>query len=74
MKDGDEDAVTDTETSPNSFSLPELILKRSNIFVTFRAADYDIEYFSAAVQEQILGLPDTLAARSNVNWRSLMVA
>jgi phage-related protein len=71
MGDGDEDAVTDTEASPNSVSLPELTLKRNNIFVTFGAADYDIEYFSAAVQEQILGLPDTLAARYVVLTRRM---
>ncbi|HQR76425.1 MAG TPA: hypothetical protein PLR35_08365 [Burkholderiaceae bacterium] len=35
--------------------------------------DYSIEYYSEAVQEEILSLPDTLAARYVVLTRRMVV-
>lgn len=42
-----------------------------NIFVSMGAMDYDIRYYSEAVQELIFELPDTLAARYVVLTRRM---
>lgn len=47
-------------------------MRRNNIFVTFARVDYAITYYSAAVQEEILALPDTLAARYIVLTRRMV--
>ena len=41
------------------------------MFVIVYSADYRIEYYSEAVQEQIFALPDTLAARYVVLTRRM---
>ena len=43
-----------------------------NIFVILYAMDYTITYYSESVQEQILDLPDTLAARYVVLTRRMV--
>jgi phage-related protein len=47
-------------------------LQSNNIFVIFTPVDYAITYYSAAVQEEILALPDTLAARYIVLTRRMV--
>ncbi len=43
-----------------------------NIFVTFRTMEYKIRYYSEAVQDDILDLPDTLAAGYVVPTRRMV--
>lgn len=43
----------------------------NNIYVTICQVDYSITYYSEAVQEEILELPDTLAARYIVLTRRM---
>lgn len=47
-------------------------LTKHNIFVTLKPMDYTITYYSESVQEQILDLPDTLAARYVVLTRRMV--
>lgn len=47
-------------------------LTQHNIFVTLKPMDYTITYYSESVQEQILDLPDTLAARYVVLTRRMV--
>ena len=47
-------------------------LTKNNIFVTFKPIDYTIAYCSEAVLEEILELPDTLAARYVVLTRRML--
>jgi phage-related protein len=47
-------------------------LRPNNIFVIVDRVDYAITYYSAAVQEEILALPDTLAARYIVLTRRMI--
>jgi phage-related protein len=44
----------------------------SNKFVTINPLDYTISYYSEAVQDQIIELPDTLAARYVVLTRRMV--
>ena len=46
-------------------------MKKANIFVSVRAVEYTIRYYNITVQEQVLGLPDTLAARYVVLTRRM---
>ena len=43
-----------------------------NIFVNLRAMEYEIRYYSEAVQDDILDLPDTLAAQYVVLTRRMV--
>jgi ribonucleotide reductase beta subunit family protein with ferritin-like domain len=43
-----------------------------NIFVNIWAMEYEIRYYSEAVQDEILDLPDTLAARYVVLTRRMV--
>ena len=43
-----------------------------NIFVKLQAMEYEIRYYSEAVQDEILDLPDTLAARYVVLTRRMV--
>ena len=45
---------------------------KNNTFVIFAAADYTISYYSEQVQDEILALPDTLAARYVVLTRRMV--
>jgi phage-related protein len=47
-------------------------LTKINIFVLIRVMEYEIRYYSEAVQEAILDLPDTLAARYVVLTRRMV--
>ena len=48
-------------------------MQGDNKFVTIPLVDYSVTYYSEAVQEQILELPDTLAARYVVLTRRMVV-
>jgi len=43
-----------------------------NIYVNVRAMEYEIRYYSEAVQDDILALPDSLAARYVVLTRRML--
>lgn len=43
-----------------------------NKYVILKAVEYSISYYSASVQEEILNLPDTLAARYVVLTRRML--
>ena len=45
----------------------------NNTFVISRIVDYTISYYSEQVQDEILALPDTLAARYVVLTRRMVV-
>ena len=47
-------------------------MTKVNIFVLIRIMDHEIRYYSEAVQEAILDLPDTLAARYVVLTRRMV--
>ena len=47
-------------------------MTKINIFVLIRVMEYEIRYYSEAVQEAILDLPDTLAARYVVLTRRMV--
>ena len=47
-------------------------MTENNIFVNMRAMEYEIRYYSEAVQDEILDLPDTLAARYVVLTRRMV--
>ena len=48
-------------------------MRGSNIFVIVSRVDYTITYYSERVQDEILSLPDTLAARYIVLTRRMVV-
>ena len=59
---------SDNFTGPSAFRC----FHKSNIFVIMKHMEYDIRYYSDGLREDILALPDTLAARYLVLTRRMV--